>query len=108
MDNNFDENMAADRENGGSQTANEVPADTERQQGLRDLQDTVTASYVPDASPENTNGIADTEQNAQPAADSDIQPVWSASAIPEGTSGFQGAQNIQNGQTDSDLSLIHI
>ncbi len=72
--------MAADRENGGSQTANEVPADTERQQGLRDLQDTVTASYVPDASPENTNGIADTEQNAQPAADSDIQPVWSASA----------------------------
>lgn len=112
MDNNFDENMAADRENGGSQTANEVPADTERQQGLRDLQDTVTASYVPDASQENTNGIADTEQNAQPAADSDIQsvnsvqPVWSASAIPEDTSGFQGAQNIQNGQTDSDIPNV--
>lgn len=104
MDNNFDENMTANRENGGSTAASEVPADDERQRGLRDLQDTVTASPVPEAPAENT-AAAGTEQNVRAAA-SGGQPVQPVSNVPEGNSPFQGAQNIQNGQTTQSIPNV--
>lgn len=99
MDNNFDENMTAGQENDDSATASEVPADAERQRDLRDLQDTVTASPLSDASTENNGSIADTEQN--------IQPSRSAHVAPESASAFQNKQNIQNVQTPSSVPNVH-
>ncbi len=111
MDNNFDENMTAGQENSSSTAASEVPADDERQRGLRDLQDTVTASPVPEASAENTAAVAGMEQNVQ-AADLNGQPMQpaqfgqSVSAVPEGASPFQDMQSIQNGQISQNIPNV--
>ncbi len=90
--------MTAGQENDDSATASEVPADAERQRDLRDLQDTVTASPVPDAYAENTGSIAGPEQN--------IQPGQSAPVAPEPASVFQNAQNIQSVQTSSNIPNV--
>lgn len=105
MENNFDENMTAGQENGGSPTASEVPADDKRQRDLRDLQDTVTASPIPDAPAENTSTAAGTEQNVQAAAFGvqGVQPVQPVSAVPNETSPFQDTQNGQTGQNIPDV-----
>lgn len=107
MDNNFDENMAAGQENGGSRTAGELQSDADRRV-LRDLQDAVTDTSAAGGSSESSGSAADTEQNAQPAS-LDVQFVQSAqtsrsdAAVPDGNASSQEAQNIQNGQTNSNI-----
>ncbi|MCM1022926.1 MAG: trypsin-like peptidase domain-containing protein [Prevotella sp.] len=83
MDNNFDENIAAEPDNGGGTTGDEVRADTERRGDFGKL---------PDAAP-----------TVQPAAEPDDIGAVSANSVQQETAGSpfgntQNAQNIQPGQ----------